>query len=78
VFRVEADPEPDVFARIATVFTLANTAPRHATFRQVSPDVVHVTVAIELSGLGVSDLIRRKLEQLTSTASVDVVMSESG
>jgi hypothetical protein len=66
-----------VFARIANIFNIANATPRHATLRRDSPEVVHVTVAIELSGIGVSDMIRRKLEQLTSTISVDVVMGHS-
>jgi glycine cleavage system regulatory protein len=77
LFHVEADPEPDVFARIANVFNIANTAPQHASLRRDSPHVIQVTVAIELPGVGVSEMIRRKLEQLTSTVSVEVLVGAS-
>ena len=73
LFSVEADAEPDVFARIANVFNIANTAPHHASLRRDSPDTVRVTVAIVLSEANICEMIRRKLEQLTSTISVEVV-----
>jgi hypothetical protein len=28
LFRIEADTEPDAFARVANIFNIANTAPR--------------------------------------------------
>lgn len=66
-----------MFARIANIFHIANVVPHYATLRRHSPDVVQMTVAIELSGVGVSELIHRKLAQLTSTISVNVVMGDS-
>lgn len=80
VFRVESDIEPDVFARVAGVFNIANCAPHRASLHRESPGTVSISVAIELSGASAADMIRRKLEQLTSTLSVDVAMdlSDSG
>jgi hypothetical protein len=71
LFRIEADPEPDVFARVAATFNIANIAPRRASLRRGSPGTVSIMVAIELTGAGIADLIRRKLQQLTSTVSVE-------
>jgi hypothetical protein len=76
LFRVEADLEPDVFARVACIFNIANCAPHRATLCRQSASAVTITVAIELSGAGVADMIRRKLEQLTSTLSVELVIGE--
>jgi glycine cleavage system regulatory protein len=77
LFRIEADPEPDVLARVAGVFNVANIAPRRATLRRESPDMVNITVAIELAGAVTADMIRRKLEQLTCTLSVELVIGDS-
>jgi hypothetical protein len=77
LFRIEADPEPDVFARVAGVFNVANIAPRRATLRRELPDTVYITVAIELSGPVSADMIRRKLEQLTCTVSVELRTGDS-
>jgi hypothetical protein len=77
LFRVEADAEPDVFARVATIFNIANIAPRRATLRRESSGTVNVTVVIELARASVADMLRRKLEQLTCTLSVELVIGES-
>jgi len=78
VFRIEADPEPDVFARVAGLFNVANTAPHRASLHRESPSTVTITVAIELAGTHAADMIRRKLEQLTCTLSVELRVDESG
>ena len=78
LFRIEADPEPDVFARVAAVFNIANIAPRRATLDRESPGTVNISVLIELARAGVAEMLRRKLEQLTCTLSVEVVTGESG
>jgi hypothetical protein len=77
LFRVQADAEPDVFARVAAIFNIANIAPRRATLRQESPGTVDITVVIELARASVADMLRRKLEQLTCTLSVELVIGES-
>jgi hypothetical protein len=76
VFRIEAYPEPDVFARIAILFNPANTAPQRVILRRESRALVNITVAIELAGADSADRIRRKLEQLTCTASVVLTAGE--
>jgi hypothetical protein len=77
-FRVKADAEPDVLARVANIFNIANAAPHQATLLRDSPDVVNVSIAIELSGAAMADMIRRKLEQLTCIISVELMVDESG
>jgi len=76
-FRVKADAEPDVLARVANIFNIANAAPHRAILLRDSPDVVNVSVAIELSGAAMADMIRRKLEQLTCVISVELMGDES-
>ena len=75
-FRVKADAEPDVLARVASLFNIANAAPCQAIFLRDSSDVMNMSVAIELSGATMADMIRRKLEQLTCVISVEL-MGES-
>jgi len=75
-FRIEADAEPDVFARVAAVFNIANIAPRRASLDRESPGTVNIRVLIELARPGVAELLRRKLEQLTCTLSVELVIGE--
>jgi (p)ppGpp synthase/HD superfamily hydrolase len=74
-FRVKADTEPDVLARVASIFNIANAAPRQATFLRDSPDVANMSVAIELSRAAMAEMIRRKLEQLTCVISVELMVA---
>ena len=76
LFVIEADPDPDVFARVAMIFNLANVAPCSARFQRRSEGNVTIEVAMPLLGVAQADLIRRKLEQLTCTLSVS--LSEAG
>jgi hypothetical protein len=76
-FRVKADAEPDVLARVASIFNIANAAPHRATLLRDSPDVVNMSIAIELSGAAMADSIRRKLEQLTCVICVELMVDES-
>jgi glycine cleavage system regulatory protein len=71
LFHIEAESQPDVLARVANVFNIANVVPLRADLRRASPDQVIITVAIELPLPATADLIRRKLEQLTCTLIVD-------
>ena len=74
LFRIEADAEPDVFARVAAIFNIANIAPRRATLCRESPGTVNITVLIELARASLADMLRRKLGQLTCTLSVKLVI----
>jgi (p)ppGpp synthase/HD superfamily hydrolase len=76
-FAIQADAEPDVFARVAIVFNIANVAPQSATMRRESPDQVAISVAIELTNTNTPDMIRRKLMQLTCVTSVELT-TQSG
>jgi hypothetical protein len=77
LFRIEADAEPDVFARVASIFNIANTAPLQVTLRRGGPDQVNISVAIELSLESTADMIRRKLAQLTCSISADYFLVDS-
>jgi hypothetical protein len=66
-----------VFARVAAIFNIANIASCRATLDRESPDTVNITVLIELGRASVADMLRRKLEQLTCTLSVELVIGES-
>jgi glycine cleavage system regulatory protein len=76
-FRVTADAEPDVLARVASIFNIANAAPRQATLLRDSPHVVNISVAIELPSAAMADMIRRKLEQLTCVITVELMVDGS-
>jgi hypothetical protein len=72
LFSIEADADPDVLARVATLFNLANVAPLRATLQRRSPDHVHIIVDMERISRTMADMIRRKLVQLTCVISVDL------
>ena len=71
-YSVEADPDPDVLARIAGVCNIANIAPRAVHFERTSED--RVKIRIDLDGISAStaDSIRRKLLQLTCVSAVSL------
>lgn len=77
LFRIEADPEPDVLSRVASIFNIANEVPRRADLRRDSPDQVNICVEIELSRPETADMIRRKLQQLTCTIAAECVAVDS-
>jgi hypothetical protein len=72
VFAIEADPEPDVFARTANIFNLANVAPWKVHFEHLPTGTIAMSVAISLRSDILADMIHRKLEQLTCSLSVVV------
>jgi hypothetical protein len=71
VFVIQADADPDVFARVAGIFNIANAAPNSV---ELSRDFeqVRMSVAIELDGAAVPEMICRKLAQLTCVISVEL------
>src|SRR6266550_5197076 len=68
-FVIEADCEPQVFARVAGIFNIANVAPLGATLARGSSSTLAIAVTIEI-GRSAAESIRRKLEQLTCVVSV--------
>jgi hypothetical protein len=74
LFAIEADAEPDVLARTAGVFNLANTAPRSASLRRKSSEQLYIAVEIERISATTADMIRRKLLQLTCIISVELTV----
>jgi hypothetical protein len=75
-FVIEADADADVFGRIANLFNLANVAPRSASLTRLSSDRVKITVDLAHVSHFTADMIRRKLEQLTSVR--QLTLSRSG
>ena len=71
-YRIEADAEPDVLARIAGICNLANVAPRRVSLDRF--ERASVLVEIDLDGISIAtaDSIRRKLLQLTCVTSVSL------
>jgi hypothetical protein len=72
LFTIEADAEPDVFARIANCFNLANVAPLRATLQRKSSDIVKIAVEIGPLSLASAEMINRKISQLTCVHEVTV------
>ena|ERR1700730_6632701 len=73
VYTIEADAEPDVLARIANLFNLANVAPMSANLRRKSPELVVLSVEIGPMRSTIATMIRRKIAQLTCVR--DVVLT---
>jgi hypothetical protein len=74
VFVIEADAQPDVLARVASVFNLANRPPLAATLRQGSLEQVHIVIDMAQITPSVADSIRRKLLQLTCVTAVEMMI----
>jgi len=72
VYRLQADPDPDVLARVAGVCNLANVAPRRVALARAADQ--QLSIEIELEGISgaTADSIRRKLLQLTCVTDVDL------
>ena len=70
LFTMEADAEPDVLARVAALFSIANVAPHSANLSRESSNQVKISIGINLTSTITADMIRRKLEQLTCMMSV--------
>jgi hypothetical protein len=74
LFAIEADAEPDVLARVANLFNLANVAPLSANLHRVSLERVRVRVEMDRISATTADIIRRKLAQLTCILSVELTV----
>jgi hypothetical protein len=70
VYTIVADTEPDVLARVANLFNLANLAPLSVNLQRKSDELVHISVEIGPIRSTSAELIRRKLTQLTCVTDV--------
>lgn len=73
VYTIEASAEPDVLARIANLFNLANLAPLNVNLRRKSSELVIMSVEIGPMRSALADMISRKIAQLTCVS--DVMLS---
>jgi hypothetical protein len=74
-YAIEADAEPDVLARVANMFNLANVAPLSADLRRKPGEQVVILVVIgPMSGF-TAGMICRKLAQLTCVNNVELTTS---
>jgi hypothetical protein len=74
-YTIEADPEPDVLARVANLFLLGNMAPLNANLRRAPEGLVIISIEIGPMESNSAEMIRRKIAQLTCVS--DVVLAES-
>jgi hypothetical protein len=77
LFAIEADAEPDVLARVAGLFNLADMAPRSASLCRESFEHLHIAVEIERISATTADMIRRKLMQFTCVISVELIVQNT-
>jgi hypothetical protein len=71
-YRIEADAEPDVLARIAGICNLANVAPRRVSLDRFERGSVLVEIELDGISIATADSIRRKLLQLTCVTGVSL------
>lgn len=71
-YAITADADADGFARVASIFNLANTAPRSVVLRRAEDDTVYMDVTIGPLKEMIADMIRRKTGQLTCVTSVEM------
>lgn len=78
VFVVEADADPDVLVRMASQFAFAQTAPFRVNLVRSHPECVRIEVELHHLSPAGADAIRRKIDRLTCTLSVEVVEVDTG
>jgi hypothetical protein len=71
-FTVNADADPDVLARVANQLAIGNVAPTHVKLMRPEPAVVLIRADVDGLSSSTTELIRRKLLQLTSVTNVKV------
>jgi hypothetical protein len=77
LFAIEADAEPDVLARVASLFIFTNVAPLSASLHRESTERVKILVEMESISASTADLIHRKLAQLTCIISVEMTVQKA-
>jgi glycine cleavage system regulatory protein len=70
-FEIEAEAEPDVFGRIANLFSMANVAPLTVQLSR-NADLLMFSISIAKITSTTADAIQRELEQLTTVLNVKV------
>jgi hypothetical protein len=71
-YRISADAQPDVLLRIAGALNFANQAPWSLTMRVSGVEEVMIETSLRHVPAVMSELIRRKLMQLTCIISVEM------
>ena len=69
LFVLEADPDPDALARITAILALTNQPPAGASLMTTDSGNLLVSIEVRAVRLDASELIRRKLAQLTCVSS---------
>jgi hypothetical protein len=64
-YAIEADADPDVLARVANLFNLANRAPKKVTLRTNAEAQVTILITIGPLVPANAEMICRKIRQLT-------------
>jgi hypothetical protein len=72
VFHVVADSDADVLLRVASLLLLSNRAPFRLTLTQPSPDTVLIEAHLRGITRTTAESIRRKLQQLSCTETVEL------
>jgi hypothetical protein len=75
VIRLVADADPDVLHRVSAQLNLLNEAPMRVLFERSADDTAAMTILIRCSARA-ADLVRRKLEQLTSVVNVSATPND--
>jgi len=71
--RIAADAQPDVLPRVAHVLSLANKAPWGLSLLTVTPEQVLIEAVLSDVPAVLTELIRRKLLQLTCVIDVEML-----
>jgi hypothetical protein len=69
-FRVEADADPDVLARVANQLNIANMAPAMASLAMREDGTVLIQIEFNAITAALAESIHRKIEQLTCVRTV--------
>ncbi len=76
-YAIDADAEPDVLARVASLLNLANRVPLAVSLRRKAFERVHIAADMEQISATTADMIRRKLMQLTCVVEVELIFRNS-
>ena len=71
-FVITADADPDAFARVASVLTLADVPPMEVNLRREGNNTLLIAIQIEPIGQAIAESIRRKTSQLTCANNVEM------
>jgi hypothetical protein len=76
-YAIEADADPDVLARVANLFNLANRAPKYVTLRTNAEAQVTIVITIGPLDSTNAEMICRKIRQLTCVLAARLIEGEA-